>query len=437
MIIQRLIYTLTITTSIIFVSVSLNAKTIYSLYDLAKLADIHSQTIKIAEQDLEIARQQKKRAFSVLIPRATAYSSITEYKNDDVYSSDSITYGGKLTQSFTLNGKELIAYNITKKSIESRIFSLQSVRSSYFLQVARAYYNILSSQRYLEIADSDVERLRTYRDSVKEKLDVGSLTKTDLYRAEAELSKSLTEQIASSNNILKRKAALLNLIILDPEFDLLKDNNKEIENYQCSLSQIKTNALKNRPEIKEAAKNLEIASKTVKFNQSDYWPTLSLEVGYKETDLKYSSNPNPVEYDTEDLYVSGELSFDLFDGGLRKATINQSIAEKNKAKSALSLIKDEIVFDCEEAFLDYQTAKSTLVNLQNELKSAQENYSAMQMQFKYGMADSIDVMDANSLLVSAQRRISDAQYTYYLAVLNILYTKGELVSFLTDGYKEK
>ena len=78
--------------------------------------------------------------------------------------------------------------------------------------------------------------------------------------------------------------------------------------------------------------------------------------------------------------------------------------------------------------------KSTLLNLQDELKSAQENFNAVQMQFKYGMADSIDIMDANTLLVTAQRRISDAEYTYYLSVLKILYTKGDLVQyFLNQG----
>ena len=52
------------------------------------------------------------------------------------------------------------------------------------------------------------------------------------------------------------------------------------------------------------------------------------------------------------------------------------------------------------------------------------------MQFKYGMADSIDIIDANTLLVSAQRRISDAQFIYYLSVLQILYTKNELSKLL-------
>ena len=358
---------------------------------------------------------------------------MTEYKNDNITSPDTLALGVKLTQSFTLNGKELIALDVTKKSIEGKEFSLESIRSQYLLQVSQAYYNILSAQRYFEIAQSDVNRLTTHRDAVKEKLSVGNVTKTDLYRAEAELSKSLTEKVKAENGILQTKAVLRNLVEIEEDYNLKKANIEDIEKYHSSLEDIQTHALKNRTEIKEAKKNLEIARKTVRYEKSDFWPTISLEAGYKETDITYYDyRPRDVEYDTEDLYFKGELVFTLYDGGLRRAQIRQALANQRKAENALILQEKSIILDAKISFLDYQTAKSTLLNLQDELKSAQENFNAVQMQFKYGMADSIDMMDANTLLVTAQRRISDAEYTYYLSVLKILYTKGDLSKFFLD-----
>ena len=415
---------------IVFFSIQGNAycRTDYSLYDLIKLANTQSETIKIAEDDLDIARLEEKRALSVLIPRATAYGSITEYKNDAVTSPDSKAVGVKLTQSFTLNGKELIALDVTKKAIESKEFSLESIRSQYVLQVAQAYYNILSARKFFEIAQSDVERLTSHRNAVKEKLSVGNVTKTDLFRAEAELSKALTEQKKAENGVLQSKAALQNLVDIDPEFDLQKQDIMEIENYQCNLEELQAYALKNRTEIKEAKKNLDIAAKTVSFKKSDYWPTVELEGGYRETDVQYEARP-AVKYDTEDTYVTGSLVFTLYDGGLRRATIKQSLADQRKAEKALTLQEKKIILDSKISFLDYETAKSTLDNLQDELKYAEETFNAVQMQYNYGMADSINIMDANTLLVSAQRRISDARYKYYLSVLKIIYTKGDLSAF--------
>ncbi len=418
--------------TMIFSQIPGYCQTTYSLAQLAQLANKHSETIKIAEDDLTIAQLEKARALSVLIPRATTFGSMTNYKNDAIISPDTSTIGVKLTQSFTLNGKELIALDVTKKGIEGKEFSLESIRSQYLLNVSQAYYNILSAQRYLEIAQSDVKRLTTHRDAVKEKLNVGTVTKTDLYRAEAELSKSLTEQLKAENAILQTKAVLRNLVEIEEDYNLKKANIEDIKKYDLSLEEIQTCALKTRTEIKEAKKNLEIARKTVRYEKSDFWPTISLEAGYKETDITYDYTPRDVEYDTEDLYFKGELVFTLYDGGLRRAQISQAIANQRKAENALILQEKKIVLDAKISFLDYQTAKSTLLNLQDELKSAQENFNAVQMQFKYGMADSINMMDANTLLVTAQRRISDAEYTYHLSILKILYTKGDLTRFFLD-----
>ena len=392
------------------------SQTRYSLQELIQKADRLSETIKIAEDDIEIAVQEKKRALSVLIPRATAFGSVTEYKDPDQAAPNTVTAGIKLTQSFTLNGKELIAFDVAKRGIESKEFALESIRSEYMLQVSQAYYTILSAQRFVEIAQSDVERLTTHRDAVMEKLNVGNVTKTDLFRAEAELSKSKTELVKAKNGVLQSKAALRNLVDIDAVFELEKEPLEGIETYDTSRVEIETFALNNRFEIKQARKDLEIAEKTVKFKKSDFWPSVSLEAGYKESDIEYDSTPADTEYDNEDLYVTGELVFTLYDGGLRRAQIRQALADVRKAKNALSLQEKKIVLDSNVSFLEYDTAKSTLDNLQDELKSARENYNAVQMQ-----------------LVTAQRRISDARYTLYLSVLKILYTRGDLTSFLASS----
>lgn len=418
--------------TVVLTQIPVFCQTTYSLHALTQLANEHSETIKIAREEVYQAQQDKARALSVLIPRATAFGSMTEHKNEDMSSPDTLAVGAKLTQSFTLNGKELIALDVTKQTITGRKLSLESIRARYFLEVAQVYYQILSAEKYLEIAQSDVKRLTTHRDAVQEKLNVGNVTRTDLFRAEAELSKSMTEMVRTENRVMKSKAALRNLVEIDNDFDLQKEAIASIENFRCSLEDIQDAALKNRTEIKEAKKNLEIAEKTIRFKKSDYWPTLSLEAGYKETDIKYDSSPADVEYDTEDLYVKGELVFTLYDGGLRKADIRKALADLRKAKNALALQEKQILLDSSTSFLDYKTAKSTLLNLQDELTASQENYNAVQMQFKYGMADTIDMMDANTLLVSAQRRISDARNIYYVSVLKILYTKGELISFLLN-----
>jgi len=404
---------------------------LYSLKDLCKTANKNAETIKIAEEDQYIALQDKKRAKSVLIPRVSLYGSYLNYKNDDIYSPDVNTIGGKLTQSFTLNGRELIAYDVSKKNIELSIFAKEAIRSDYIFQVAQVYIHTLSAKRLVEVAEAEVDRLTAYRNSVKERLSVGNVTKTALYRAEAELSKAQTNKIVSVNNVKTAKANIIRLTGVEDNFRVSAAGIDRIEDFSVNKDDIKTRAMENRYEIKQAQKTIEIAARTVAYEKGDYWPSIDLEGGYNEKDISYdTSDGSDQEYDTENTYIQAQLTFTLYDGGLRRAQVRQAVAEKRKAQQALANQEKVVALQSTESFLEFETAKNTLINLEDELKSAQENYKAVQMQFKYGMADSIDIMDANTLLVEAERRISNAEYTYYLAILKIIYTQGEIITHL-------
>ncbi len=416
---------------IIFFNMNAYSKTIYSIHDLCSIADKTSETILNAREDVYLAEQDKARALSVLVPGGNVYGVATRYKNNDSSSPDTTLYGAKLSQSFTLNGKELIAYDVTKRTIEEKNFSLDSARGNYYLRISNGFFNILSADRFLEIADSEVKRLTTHRDGVKEKLDVGNVTKTAHHRAEAELSKARTDRVVAHNRVRKAKAALFNLIEIDDDFDISIKGIEGLENYQTTVEKVIDGALSQRDELNAAKKSVEIAARTIQYEKGAYWPSLSFDFWYKETEIEYESSGTDVRYDTEDLYVTGEIAFKFFDGGLRKADVRKAKSNLRRAKNGLSLLEKNIILESKNAFYEYDTAQKALINLEHEIKSAQENFKAVNMQFQHGMADSTDIMDANTLLVSAEQRITDAKYTLHLSILKLIHTQGNIVSFLS------
>ncbi len=406
----------------------------YTLKQLCQMANENAETIQIAREQTFIAEQDKNRARSVLIPAATLYGSYLNYKNDDAYTPDVNTLGAKLTHSFTLNGRELIAYKVSKHGIEKAKFSEQAIRSDYIFQVAQAYIQTLNLKRLVQVADAEVKRLGNYRDSVNEKLTVGSVTKTALYRAQAELSKAKTNKIVALNNVQRSKAGIVRLTGIPDDFSISPGGTKDIENFSITLEEIKSKALENRYEIKEAKKDVEIAKRNMAYEKGAYWPRLELEGGYREKDITYDTGIGTQgEYDTEELYIQAQLVFTLYDGGLRKAQVRQALAKQRQAELALANEEKAIILESKQSFLEFNTAKSTLINLADEVKSAQENFNAVQMQFKYGMADSIDIMDANTLLVDSQRRRSNARSSFYLSILKIIYTQGDILNYVVTA----
>ncbi|MCF8086857.1 MAG: TolC family protein [Desulfotignum sp.] len=418
----------------VYTPVSARVTAHYTLNDLCRAANENAEQIKIAEQDVLIARQEKQRARSVLIPRATAFGSYTRYKDTGVFSPNTASAGIRLNQSFTLNGRELIAYDVAKKGIETNAYTLEALRSSYLLEVALAYFDALEAKRMLEIAQADVERLQTHKQAVEEKLRVGSVTRTDLFRAEAELSRAKSDRETAQNSVVQTRAYIVRITGIDSKFSISDTDIQAQDPIEPSLAQIQSQALANRFEIKSARKNLEITDQTIQYEKGEYWPQLNLETGYRKSDVSYGSSIMGMDTgsNNEEAYVLAELQFTLFDGGLRNAQIRQAEAKRNQANQMLNQARNDIILETRVAFSEYETAQKTLINLADELTSAQENYQAVQMQYQYGMANIVDMMDANTLLVQSERRISNARYALFQTMYRLFYTQGQLPAHVLE-----
>ena len=424
------------------ISSYLTAEPIYSLSELCKIANTNALQIKISKDDLKISELEKKRALSVLLPSLTAFGSknrtytkyddqLRNYKMDNT--TDTETIGIQIDQSFTLNGKELIALKVTKDEIEKSEFNLETTKSNYMFEVATAYYQVLSANKNLDIFLSDVKRLEKHRNSVNEKLQVGTVTKTALYRAEAELSKAKTNLLRAENNLKFSKESLKNLVDIKEDFSVSDNREFYSNDFKITFENLIKDALENRTELKSVQKNLEIANKTISYERGSYWPKLSIQGTYGDSEIisdKDDYDDLDRETNAREKSLQASVSFTIFDGGLRRAQISQAIARKRQADAVLVDTRNKITLESKKAWFDYETAKSTLVTLDDELTSATENFNAVTMQFEYGLSDSVDMMDADTLLVSAQQRLAEAEYTYILTILDMVRIKGGLLELL-------
>ena len=403
---------------------------IYSLDQLYTLALKEAERIQLAEEDLFLARLNNRKARSVLIPRFSAFGSYRHY--DEEKRQEDITlqpewssaYGLRLDQSFTLNGREVTAYQISKDLIEKETLDLAAVREDLLIQTAAAYYDVLNAEKGLEIANANVTRLNTQRDSVAVRLELETVTRPDLLRVEAERSQALTGQIQAQNAILLTKAQLAVICGLEGDFRLEEADVDSALVKDPLLADIIADAMAQRTDIQALILEKEIADKTVKYTKGELWPRLAVEGVWANNDAD-PSNSAPVE---ETLYGGVSLNFTLFDGGLRKANIMESEARSRQAQLALDAAKKQVTVDANQAYLAYTASKSTLKAFEDELRFAKENFDAVNTQFEYGLANSVDVIDANTLLVTAEQQLVEAAFRSRLALLQIDRVRGRLLN---------
>ena len=66
--------------------------------------------------------------------------------------------------------------------------------------------------------------------------------------------------------------------------------------------------------------------------------------------------------------------------------------------------------EVENTYLELIAQKGILKSAQDQLVYAADNIRAIAKQFEFGLASSLDVIDANNLLISAQKQVADATY---------------------------
>ncbi|MDQ7837754.1 MAG: TolC family protein [Thermodesulfobacteriota bacterium] len=408
----------------------------YSLDDLYRIALERAERIKVSEEDLYITERGKDKALAVLLPRLSVFGDYTRYSDDKTSGSgfiiqpeDSTSWGLKLDQTLSLSGREVTAFKISKENIEKSRYDLYAVREEYLFGVSSAYYDVLKAQKAVEIARANMERLTGHRDAADIRLKVGEVTKTALLRAEAELSGAQSELVKAENGLKLAKAVLARQVGISEDYEL-KESGVKVETFKDrSLVSLKEEAMIERSEVRSLDIQRKTAEDQVRYVRGTYWPTVSIEGVYSRKE----DSPAPTFVLEETTYGGIRLNFPFFEGGLRRAEVKEAEARQRQSELIYEDLKKTINIEVENAYLDLITQREILKSLEDQLAFAGDNYNATSKQFEFGLANSIDVMDANTLLVTSERQLAEARLNYRLADLRLKRATGTLLKTVVDS----
>ncbi len=245
----------------------------------------------------------------------------------------------------------------------------------------------------------------------------------------------------SENNLKLTKAVIARAAGLSGYYELKENPHSSVNSQQsselnfltgdCRLPTIdcfKQTASSERAELKAIDLQRRITGEQVRYARGAYWPTLSIEGVYSRKD----ENPSSAFLNKESIYGGLKLNFPFFEGGLRKAEVGEAEAKKRQAELVYEDAIKTINIEVENAYLDMITQKGILKSLQDRVAFAADNYNSIFKQYQFGLAHSIDVIDANTLLITSERQFVDANYNYQLSVLRLKRVTGTLLKAVTS-----
>ena len=409
------------------VPASVHAKE-YSLDELYRIALERAERIKLSEEDLYVAKTGKDKALSLLLPKLSAFGNYTKYTTDKYNDMGTIlqpdkatSWGVRADESLSLSGRELTALSISRENIVKSQHDLYATREGYLLNIASAYYDVMKAKKALDIAESNLERLIKYRNAAEKRLKVGEVTKTVLLRAQGELSGARSDAIKAINALELAKAVLARTVGIEGDFQL-KEAPPEDMNITTESS-FQEMAFSGRADLKSLEIQKKMAEEQVKYAKGAFWPTLSASGVYTSSD----QSPETQTLVRDSTYGLLSLNFPFFEGGLRRAEVREARARERQSALVYDDFKKSIGIEVQSAYLDLVTQKGIIKYLEDQVVYARDNFNAVSKQFEFGLAQSLDVMDANTLLVTAERNLAEAVYNYQVAILKMKKATGTLL----------
>lgn len=406
----------------LFSSVSASAQSterVLTLEDAYRSAIVRSETMAIARENLIQSEDEVKRTRSFLFPSLKANLDYLrrpkslENRGFILRSKSETGFDLTLSQPLYTGGRAQATYKGAQLGEKGERLQVSLAQKDLLFEIAKAYYLALKAKNNVLIEEKEVERLTAHRRSAEKQLEVGEITKTALFRAEAELSNAQANLIRAKNALMEAQDELALLARIEEPFTI--QDPAPIPFPEHPESEWIAIAYENRIELKQENIRIDQADENVAVAQGGFLPSLSLELQYRWAD----QDPQSTFLISNDRLAILKLEVPIFEGMVSRAELAQARSRVRQSHFEKNRRRNEIASRVRQSRLDLFSLTSELKHLEDQVRFAREAFSLASRQFEVGLGTPIEVLDANSALLDAERKYSNTIYDREMAILQI------------------
>ena len=322
-----------------------------------------------------------------------------------------LDYGRDLTLEKNITALDLARAKLTKKEQE------------VLHDAINAFTNSILAREKLSINSKNLNLLIRQVENDKIRRDRGQITNTDLAQSESSLAGAQAQFAKSKSDLLISKLNYENIIgkINDPK--QLKKNSNAIVGIPGSLSEAINLSEQNNPDILIAKLDLEKSEKDLAISESDLKPTASLSLQRSYTD-DLSATVDEKEQDI----LKATLNWPFYSGGKKRSTINKNSNLTTRKRLLLDDAFRTNETNVASAWSSLQSSESFLSSVKIQVRSSQIAYEGIAAEYERGSRNTLDVIQSNALLLSAQISLANSEKNYLMAQYNLLKAVGLLNS---------
>jgi NodT family efflux transporter outer membrane factor (OMF) lipoprotein len=408
---------------------------IYNEPDLDSLEDelnIDNQNIRQAFENFMEARALVREARSQYFPAVSVGGAYTRSQSSSNLSSSasSGTSGGKQTQVFSLPadvswepdlwGKVRNAVRASQYTAQLTAADLENERLTEQASLAEYFFEIRGQDALQKLLNETVEADKKALEAVRTAYDTGVGDQISVVEAQA------TYESAQS--------AAINLGIARAQFEhaIALLVGKPASTFSVPVEP-KTSApppipvglpsqlLERRPDIAAAERNMAVANAQIGVARAAFYPALTLSAtgGVESSAIK-----NLLDWPSRFWSAGPSISETVYDGGLRRATVNQYIATYNANVAAYRQSVLTAFQQVEDSLASVRILSQQILRQQEAVDSSKTFLELELKRYETGIDPYVDVVTAQTTLLSNRQSLANLQVQEMTASVQLIEALG-------------
>src|SRR5580698_4491622 len=321
-------------------------------------------------------------------------------------------------------------WHASQESERASNLSARDAREMVVLAVAGAYLQTIATDAQVISQRAQVDNAQAVYHQAEVRKEAGTNARIDVTRTLVELQGQQQRLNALQADLRKQKLALARLIglPLDRELvlsDPLAFNPSAVPEAAATVQQ----AFQKRWDLQAAASQVRAAEIVVSAARAERLPSATLTADYG---VLGSPTSNHGVYT-----VTGAVNVPVFQGGRVKADVAQAEATLHQRQAELADQRGRVEQDVRTALIELETAIGEVRLAENNRGFAAETLREARDRFNAGVATTVEVVQAQEQVASAESDYFNALFAFDLARISLSRAMGQaeidLPSLLTGG----
>jgi len=381
-------------------------------------------------EDARTARGQRLIALSALLPHVSAEGS------ENVAQTDLATLGLKVPgfphvigpysySSIGVNASETLFsfasiehLRAAHSAEEAAQLNYQDTLDAITLTVGNAYLEAIADQSRIVAQEAQVQNAKALYEQAEDEMQAGTAPRIDVTRTAVELHTEEYNLSVARNNFAIAKLALARAIglPLGQQFDLT-DTLPYADLESLGLDSALSMADQSRSDLRAALDAEKAAAQALSAAKGERWPSLAVNGNYGDVGQTFDHSHGTFNF-------QAGVSVPLFTGGRIKGEITEAQASLRQRRSEAENLRGQIDYDVRTAFLNLNAAREQVAVAKQNVSLANENLARSKDRFASGVTDSVEVVQAEQALASADDQYISSLYSHNFAKLSLARALG-------------